>query len=150
MMINVALLSSDFDYNNNTHMLDPVAGKGPTLFDGAVYGFDVFGIEIKPKSVHEACIFFKRFLEKERYKHSTSKRKLYGRSNESSSIMHEFEYSINKDDYKVTDTRKKLSIISGNSIHTSQYFKRNTFHIIVGDLPYGVTHGNVTKKKNPL
>lgn len=43
MMINVALLSSDFNYNDRIQLLDPIAGKGTTLFEGAVYGFDTYG-----------------------------------------------------------------------------------------------------------
>jgi len=44
-----------------------------------------------------------------------------------------------------------LEIIAGNSVHARQFFPSNFFHILVGDLPYGVQHGVVTQEKqSPL
>ncbi len=147
MMVNVGLLSSNFDYHENIQLLDPLAGKGTTLFEGAVYGFDVAGIEIKKKSVHEVGVFFKKYLEKEKYKHKATKRKVYGENKSNSSYIQEFEYAASKDEFKKENSRRKLRIVSGNSANANRYFKNNSFHIIVGDLPYGVAHGNAPKNK---
>ncbi len=147
MMVNVGLLSSDFDYDEGIRLLDPVAGKGTTLYEGTVYGFDVAGIEIHKNSVHEACVFFKKYLEKEKYKHSATKRKLSG-ADKSNSFIHEFEYAATKTEFKKDSSRKKLEFVCGNSANANKYFKSNSFHIIVGDLPYGVFHGNVSKNRH--
>ncbi len=156
MMVNVALLSSGFDYDQNIQLLDPVAGKGTTLFEGTAYGFDVAGIELNKKSVHEASIFFKTFLEKEKYKHRLTKIKGSRKNKTDSFDSHEFEYAATKDDFKKKYLRKKLKFVYGDTTNANRYFKRNSFHLIIGDLPYGIAHGNISKNKqfspsrNPL
>ncbi len=60
MMINVALLSSDYRDEEAIELFDPVAGKGTTLFAGLVNGFNVSGMDIGKSAVHDACVFFKK------------------------------------------------------------------------------------------
>lgn len=148
MMINVALLSSNFSYYDNIQLLDPVAGRGTTLFEGSIYGFDTFGVELESKSTHETNLFFKKFLERERYKHRSAKRDLSAHDKSENSFIYEFEYAKNKDLYKQEENRKYMSFITGNSADIGRYFKGNTVHLIVGDLPYGVAHGNTAHKKH--
>ncbi len=148
MMINVALLSSDFQFDDSIHLLDPVSGKGTTLFEATTSGYDVTGIEVDKKLVHEATIFFKKYLEQEKYKHKLSKRSMYSRPDHSDAYIQDFEYSATKENFKSEETRHHLAFIAGNAIDTSRYFKAEKFHLIVGDLPYGIAHGNVAKKKH--
>lgn len=156
MMINIALLSSNFSFNDKINLLDPVSGKGTTLFEGSVYGFNVSGIEIDSKATQEAGLFIKKFLETERFKHKSNTRQIYGKNKQEAIYIQEFEYAINKTDFKYKEQRKKLSMVAGNSQDASKYFKNENFHIIVGDLPYGIAHGNLSDKKftsitrNPL
>ena len=148
MMINVGLVSSDFGFDDSIQMLDPVSGKGTTLFEGAVRGFDVTGIEMEQKMVHETTTFFKRFLEQDKYKHTLSKHAMYSSSTGNEAFIQLFEYAQDKDAFKTESTRNHLAIISGNAIHSRRYFKAEKFHLIVGDLPYGIAHGNRAKKKH--
>lgn len=142
MMINVALLSSDFDYKDEIELLDPVAGRGTTLFEASIYGFNAFGTEIEPKSVHEAQVFFKKFLQNERLKFKHEKRQVAGNKKTDATFMDEFLYAKNKEDFKDTSRVRRLGIVQGNSAMSDQFFKKNSKHLIVGDLPYGVQHGN--------
>lgn len=144
MMINVALLSSDFDYHDNIRLLDPVAGKGTTLFEALVYNFEAMGIEIDSKSTHACEIFFKKFLEEEKYKHQANSRRVYGKDKSEAVFIKEFEYAKTKQDFKEESNRKKLGLVTGQSQDAAKYFKKNSFHIIVGDLPYGIAHGNTS------
>lgn len=148
MMINVALLASDFQIDVPIHLLDPVSGKGTTLFEATTSGYDVTGIEVDKKLVHEATIFFKKYLEQEKYKHKLSKRSMYSTPDQSDAYVQDFEYSATKETFKSKETRHHLAFIAGNAIHTRRYFKPEKFHLIVGDLPYGIAHGNVAKKKH--
>lgn len=147
MMVNVALLSSDFSYSDNIRLLDPVSGKGTTLYEGTVYGFDVFGIEIESKFVHEANVYFKKYLENERIKHSYSKSRVSGTNKSNAIHLHEYEYALSKDDFKAGESLKKLGLVAGVSQDASEYFPKNYFNLIVGDLPYGIFHGNAPKRK---
>jgi len=147
MMLNVAVMSSDFAPETPIQLLDPVAGKGTTLFEGAIYGFDSFGIEIEPKSVQELTTFFKKFLQEERYKHALKKRQISGAKKADATNIAEFEYAASKEAFKNPENVRKLGIVGGNSSNAASYFKGNTFHTIVGDLPYGIFHGNSSNKK---
>ncbi len=147
MMINVALLTSNFSYSDKICMLDPVAGRGTTLFEGTVYGFNVFGIEIEQKSIHETNIFFKKYLQTERIKHKTTNRQIYSAGKAQKNFIDEFEYALTKEELKSTETTKVLGLVGGNSKDAHKYFKNEKFHIIVGDLPYGVVHGNTGANK---
>jgi len=148
MMLNVALMSSDFDHNQKIQMLDPVAGRGTTLFEALVYGFDAYGIEIEQKSVHELSVFFKKYLETEHMKHVADKRRISGANKSEAVNVQEFEFAFNKQDFKTKENRTKLSVVCGNSQDAQKYFKKEKFHLIVGDLPYGIFHGNTGAKKN--
>ncbi len=148
MMVNVALLSSDFSYNHQIKLLDPVAGRGTTLYEGCIYGFDVAGIEIEPKSVHEANLFIKKYLEAERHKHKIDRHQVYGKNKSEAVYIDEVEYAKTKDEFKNESSRKKFGIVTGEAQMAASYFKANSFHVIVGDLPYGIAHGNKAANKS--
>lgn len=57
MMINVAIHSSVFSCDHTLNLLDPVAGKGTTLFETSTFGHHAFGIEIDVASFQEGQIF---------------------------------------------------------------------------------------------
>jgi tRNA G10 N-methylase Trm11 len=146
MMINVALFSSDFYNEANIKLLDPIAGKGTTLFEGLICGYDVYGIEIGDKTVSEAYQYIKKYLETEKYKHNTKIEKISGENKSFTSSRYIIETAKSKEDFK-QENFKTIELIAGNSVYANKYYKKNSFHIIVGDLPYGVQHGNVTNEK---
>jgi hypothetical protein len=148
MMINMGIVTSDFGLDDTIQLLDPVSGKGTTLFEGAIRGFDVTGIETERKMVHEATIFFKKFLEQEKYKHALSKHTMYSSTTGSEAFIQLFEYARDKENFKSEKSRKHLAFIAGSAIHARRYFKAEKFHLIIGDLPYGIAHGNKGKKKH--
>jgi len=148
MMINVALLSSNFSFKDNIQLLDPVAGKGTTLYEGAIYGFDVTGIEIDPKSAQAIKIYFKKYIETERYKYSLETKQVFGKNKSNAIYGDMFKYALSKEAFKTESGQKKLQIITGTSLNASSYVKNNHYHLIVGDLPYGVAHGNSLNKKS--
>lgn len=146
LMINTAVFSSDFDLSGNIRLLDPISGKGTTLFEGLVCGYDVYGIEIGENAVSEAYHFLKKYLEKEKYKHQIKHEKQNG-SNKSFAARR-YRFSIAKSKEAAKDNRfREFEIIAGNSVHAASFYKKSYFDIIVGDLPYGVQHGSVTNQK---
>lgn len=147
MMINVAAASCTGGKENTpVRLLDPIAGKGTTLYEGLVKGYDVYGIEIGDKVVKESYHFLKKFLEMAKYKFDSSIIKVSGPNRSFSALRHTFVTAKTKEDFKNKNTRI-IEMVAGNSMYASQYYKKNFFDIIVGDLPYGVQHGNVTTEK---
>lgn len=151
MMVNVALLASDFSYQDDISLLDPLSGRGTTLNEAAVYGFHAFGIEIEHKVAIENQVFVKKFLQNERYKYLSDRRMVYGKKKSEAIYIDEFEYANTKEAFKVPEQRKKLGIVNGLSQDTDKYFRKNSFNLIVGDLPGVNTGGNNNKStQNPL
>ena len=144
MMINVAVNSAACIKDKRPRLLDPVAGKGTTLLEGAAMGFDVSGVEISEKSVHEFQIFFKKYLENGKYKHLAKKEKISGHNPNFKSLIYNFEYAKTKEEFKAESLF--LSLVAGDSKNTNKFFRKNSFDVIVGDLPYGIAHGNVTDR----
>ncbi len=146
MLINIAVNSTSTN-SENIRLLDPIAGKGTTLYEGLTCGYDVYGVEISDSVTHEAYNYVKKYLEIKRYKHTSKQEKLSGKNKSFTAKTYTFEIGKDKETFK-TDKRT-LKLIAGNSAFANQYFKKNFFDVIVGDLPYGVQHGNVTKEKKP-
>jgi len=144
MMLNVAYYSQA--RRDGLHLLDPIAGKGTTLFEGLVKGFNAYGIEIADALVNECYHFTKRFFETAKYKFSHDAVRISGANKSFTALRHTFDVAPTKEMHKNKDSRT-IEFVSGNSEYANLYYKRNSFDILVGDLPYGVQHRNVTREK---
>jgi hypothetical protein len=155
MMINLAVFASCFDYADTLNLLDPVCGKGTAMFEGLICGYNSFGVELSEKLVDESYHYLKKYLENGKYKHELKKESVGGKNKNNSpfkSKRYLFDIAKNKDDRK---NNKSLifEIIEGDTENTDKFYKKNTFNIIVADLPYGVQHSNTAKgntMRNPL
>lgn len=161
MMINLAVFAGGFKYKflDNLNLLDPVCGKGTTVFDGLICGYNSFGIDISGKLIEESVNFLKKYLETGKYKHNLKKEKISGINNNSNnknniqfkSQRYLFDIAKNKEDQK-SDKTLLCEFIDGETENADKYYKKNTFDIIVGDLPYGIQHENAShgnKMRNP-
>ncbi len=146
MMINVAVHYSNFDSNAPLELLDPVAGKGTTLFEATTFGYHAYGIETEEQAVQDGQTFFKKFLEQERFKHARSARVIFKNEEHKPAQITEFVYAKSKDEYKNESLRRILGMVHGSSKEAHSYFKKERFNVIVGDLPYGIKHGNKAGK----
>ena len=147
MMICMAGALSDFDPLERLFLLDPIAGKGTTLFEGVCLGYDTAGIEIGDKVTGEAYHFFKRYLETEKLKHTAKTQRVSGPGKSFTAVRYTFEFARSKEEYREEAGRRQLELVAGNSQYAASLFRKNSFHLLVGDLPYGVQHGNVTGEK---
>ena len=132
MIINVAAFCSSFDGQLN--IFDPLCGKGTTLFEGLLFGHNVYGVELDEKIVHEAYTFLKKYLETARRKHSGHQER-QGMTG----------YTAKRNQINMPETN--VEFISGDTKDTGLFYRKNTFHIIVGDLPYGVQHSSKKSKE---
>ena len=157
MIINLAVFASGFKdrFLENFNLLDPVCGKGTTVFDGLICGYNSYGIDLSGKLISESSQFLKKYLETGKYKHSLKEEKISGVGNDKSpfkSLRHLFELAKNKFDQK-ENKNLLCEFIDGDTCNANKYYKKNTFHIIVGDLPYGIQHENAAggnKMRNPV
>ena len=155
MMINLAVFASSFDYADTLSLLDPVCGKGTTMFEGLICGYNSFGVELSEKLVDESYHYLKKYLETGKYKHEMKKESIGGKNINNTSFKSRrylFDIAKNKDDKK-NNKSLVFEIIEGDTQNIEKFYKKNTFNIIVGDLPYGIQHANTAKgntMRNPL
>ena len=152
--------------SGNLNILDPLAGKGTTLFEAMMQNHNAYGVEVDSKIVQESQIYLKKYLETARYKHSTHTEKISGsiaaaspggtqgrtvghKGNESSrftAVRYQIETAPSKSAGK-DGGGAKFEMIAGDTRYTAEYFRKNHFHAIIADLPYGVQHGSKAANK---
>ncbi len=121
-------------------LLDPMCGKGTTLYEGLIQGLNVIGVEINPKSVHEVQTFVTKFMKNGRFKHKSQKLKATHQGKKvADGFM--FEAASTKEDYANGDTQS-LRLFAADTRLIDQLVKKNSCDVMVSDLPYGVQHGS--------
>ncbi len=148
LMVNIAALCSGA--RKGATLLDPMAGKGTTLFEGMTRGYNVCGIEQSKQSSHEGGVFVKRYLEQKRIKHISKSRTINSNAKKAIGKAVSFEYALSKEDFK-TGSISQFELIHGDAALADRYYKIKYFDMIVTDLPYGVQHFGKTGKtsRNP-
>jgi hypothetical protein len=136
LLLNVTTLASSWGAEFLTRqftVLDPVAGRGTTLNQALMYGWNTVGIELDGTQLDAYSAFLRTYLQRKRLKHGTD---LTPVRREGKRIGRRFDATI-AGSQQVTlfgaDTTMARSLMKGNSVD-----------LIVGDLPYGVVHGSRT------
>jgi SAM-dependent methyltransferase len=143
LLVNIGWLTSNSFSHDKIHLLDPICGRGTSLFQGMIYGFDVSGVELDKMGIQQATTFLTRYLKTKRYKHKISQSKMSEAGKKICDIT-QYETAGTKEAYKSGDTIK-AAFYRGDTLHTDKFIKKNSVDIIVGDLPYGVQHGSNTQ-----
>jgi len=150
LMLNMAQLhikNTDTNGMGMLNILDPLAGKGTTLYEALMQGYNAYGVEVDPKPVHESVVYLKKYLETAKYKHTTHTEKVSGQSpvGKFTSTRNQITISRSKEE-QGQGIARHFEILDGDTRNTSAFFKKNYFHAIIADLPYGVQHGSKTEK----
>ncbi|MBE3101414.1 MAG: SAM-dependent methyltransferase [Firmicutes bacterium] len=143
LLVNIGWLTSDSFNNEKIHLLDPICGKGTSLYQGLIYGFNVSGIELDRMAVQQATTFFTKYLKTKRYKHKVSQSKISENGKKICEVT-KYEMANTKDAYKGGETLN-AEFLRGDTVQTAKFIKKNSIDIIVGDLPYGIQHGSNTQ-----
>ncbi|NLI20516.1 MAG: hypothetical protein GX418_03125 [Clostridiales bacterium] len=139
MMLNCARSASAFALSREPlSVLDPLCGKGTTLFCALQQGDCAVGIETDEKAVREADVYVQRYLQYHRYKHRREEKSLTLRKGGAAKEVR-FTLSDTPEHYKNGDT-VSLRLIRGDTALADEIVGSGGVHLIVGDLPYGVQH----------
>lgn len=145
LLLNTAIFSTDFYDLERINVLDPVCGKGTTLFESLILGCNAYGVEENKKSVDDLGNYLLRYLKEGKYKHNSRKGKAIVNKENIGEIL-EVNIGKTKEELK-QETGKKLKVLRGDTTDGHKVFKKNSMHIIVGDLPYGIQHMGKNKEK---
>ena len=139
LLMNVALYSSDFWAEEQpVRLLDPMCGRGTTLFLGANRRWLCTGADVDRGDLREAEQFFKRYLEYHHFKHTIDRdsRTIPGKK-PAQGVR--FAFADTSEHYKQKETAS-LRLVHADAADAKAVFGARSFHLIVCDLPYGVQH----------
>ncbi|MBP3636787.1 MAG: hypothetical protein J6K13_04440 [Clostridia bacterium] len=138
MMINLALTASkSFGAEKPVTVLDPLCGRGTTLFVALQCGMNSVGIDMDRKDLKEAADYFSRYLQFHRLKHKLEQG---ARTVKGQNIPDAIYTTANsKQAFQAGDTRS-LRMLLGDTGCTGALLKKTPADILVADLPYGVQH----------
>lgn len=139
MMINLALSCCRTGNGGVIRLLDPMCGKGTTLFEALTDGMDASGVEISRTYWQEAQTYLVKFLEMGRYKHKASAETVPDGKGRKAGDVALLTMANNKADYDAGNTRT-VRLVHGDSRQAALFFKRASFDVLVCDLPYNVQH----------
>ena len=138
MMLNTGLALTPFVHQPQpVTVLDPLCGKGTSLFSALCMGADAVGIDTDRKDLKEASDFFSRYLKNAGMKHSI---RSFSTTAASSGIPGtSFTFSCSRENWNAGITQS-LTLHAGDSALASSLLRRHRAHLLVADLPYGIQH----------
>ena len=144
LLLNLALVCSTtardryLDAGDAVRVLDPLCGRGTTLHQAFMYGFDACGVEIDTKAVDAYETFFVQWLQEKRIKHKVEQARI---RRDGKVIGHRTDIAVgaSKADLKA-GAASSVTVVNDDTRRTAEHFKRSTFDVLVTDLPYGVQH----------
>ncbi len=138
LLLNVALASSDFAGELGRRafkVLDPLCGRGTTLDQALMYGFDAAGVEIDGRDFDAYAAFILRWVKDKRLKHRAQLGHVKGHPRLALDI------GLDRESFK-EGKALHLAVVNASTLETAQVFPPRSFDLVVTDAPYGVQHGS--------
>lgn len=154
LLLNVTLSASSFANEmtaRKLRVLDPVCGRGTTLNQALMYGYDASGIEIDSSDFDAYSQFINRWLKEKRLKHKAEAVELR-KDGKTQAHRLTIRLAASKEQYKADDVQQ-LDFVLADTVRAGEFFKVASFDLIVADLPYGIRHGNKSAQghaKSPM
>jgi len=148
LLLNVTFASTSFAqemFERRMTILDPLCGRGTTLNQVVMYGWNATGIDIDERDIEAYEQFVSTYLKRKHIKHDLQssaireKKKQVGR-------RFDVDFAPTKEEFKAGETIH-LTALSADTTLAPQFFKADSFDAIVTDLPYGVLHGSRTSQQ---
>jgi tRNA G10 N-methylase Trm11 len=121
-------------------VLDPLCGRGTTLNQAVMYGYDAIGVEIDGKDVEAYKLFLQTWLKRKRLKH-TAELVPVRRQGRRAARRLEVTMAASKDDHKAGAVQK-IIMLHADTTGLDGLLRGGVADVLVTDLPYGVAHGS--------
>ncbi|MTI96719.1 MAG: SAM-dependent methyltransferase [Firmicutes bacterium] len=140
LLYNVTLWAGAFGdrFFERLRILDPVCGRGTTLYYALTRGHDADGLELAKADVQVIDQFLSRYLQEHRYKHQIQRGRVT-RPQGGTGRRITAQGAKSKEELKANPF--SLNVINDDTVNVNNHFARGTYHALVADLPYGVQHG---------
>lgn len=140
LLLNVTALATDRGLAEKLSVFDPMCGRGTTLNQALMYGYDAYGLDVDGKDFEAYSGFVKTWLRNKRLKHTAEtvpvrrERALVGR-------RLNVTFGLSKEAVKAGDVQH-LTVVNADTLRSRDFFKPRTFDVVATDAPYGVQHGS--------
>ncbi len=144
LLLNVTLLASAFApemLSRKLTVLDPLCGRGTTLSQALMYGYDAAGIDEDRKDTDAYGTFIRTWLKRKRIKHKVSYEGPVRRDGRTAGRRLQIELAASKEDQKAGRTQH-LDVVCADTARAAEFFRPATVDLVVTDAPYGVQHGS--------
>jgi len=132
---------------SRVRVLDPLCGRGTTLNQALMYGWDAYGVDVDRRDVEAYTAFIERWLKDKRIKHKASGTRVrVGGTNLGRRTS--IQLAADKEAYRAGDVQT-LEITQGDTLDVDRMYRAGLFDVVVADVPYGIQHGAVTGPRTP-
>ncbi len=138
MMLNLARTACHaFDAHAPVTVLDPLCGRGTTLFVALQQGMNSVGMDMDRRDLKEAADYLSRYLQFHRLKHRLEQGACTARGQSIPDAV--YTLASSKQAFQAKDTRS-LRLLLGDTGCIGQVMRKSPADLLVTDLPYGVQH----------
>jgi SAM-dependent methyltransferase len=136
LLLNVTMLASASARTfpaGKLAVLDPLCGRGTTLNQALMYGWDACGLDLDGKDFDAYSAFIRTWLQRKRIKHHAD--------------LHPVRRDRKLVARRLTVTlaaTQLLDVVHADTVKAAEFFKAGSFDLIATDAPYGVQHGSRT------
>lgn len=155
LLLTVTLLSSASApamLTRRLRVLDPLCGRGTTLNQALVDGYDACGIDADRKDFEAYAEFLRTWLKRKRLPHTAAVTPLR-RDGEALGRRLDVTAARTRSAFKAGDVAR-VSVACADTHHARRIFAAGYADVLVADLPYGVQHGSRDRadrlSRNPL
>jgi SAM-dependent methyltransferase len=146
LLLNVTILASSSRtdlLDRRLRVLDPLAGRGTTLNQALMYGFDAAGIDLDGRDFDAYVQFIRTWLQHKRIKHRA----------EVTTVRRDRRAVGRRLQATLTAEGIEIAFVNADTCRGLEFFRPSSFDVLVADLPYGVQHGSRTGRdlsRHPL
>jgi len=143
LVLNLTLLASASApkmLDGQLTVCDPLCGRGTTLNQALMYGYDAIGVELDGKDLEAYQLFLKTWLKRKRLKH-TADLVPVRRAGKRAARRLDVTMAASKDDHKAGAVQK-LTFLQADTTQLDGLLRAGCADVLVADLPYGVAHGS--------
>ena len=144
LLLNVTLLASAFAPElavRRFSVLDPLCGRGTTLNQALMYGYDAAGIDADRAATDAYGTFIRTWLQRKRIKHKVTYDGPVRREGKVAGRRLQVSLAADAADFKAGRTQQ-LDVVCADTTRAGEFFRPAAFDLVVTDAPYGVQHGS--------
>jgi SAM-dependent methyltransferase len=145
LLLNVTALASAHArqlLRRRLRVLDPLCGRGTTLNQALMYGWDAAGIDLDGKDFEAYAAFLRTWLQRKRLKHQAD---LHPVRRDRKVVARRLEVTLaaSREHFRAGETQR-LDLVHADTTRALDFFRPGSFDLVVADAPYGVQHGSRT------